>query len=112
MGVPDGNLKIATVTPLIISLCSLSQKIGPIALAVQAVGAVGASDLGVSTSYISSPSVVDLCVSEGIFCIRLCFKKLAQNQIPFNPFNARPPTHLARRRAKVVHLARSADAIV
>ena len=38
LGVPDGNLKIATVAPLIISLCSLSQKVGPIALAVQAVG--------------------------------------------------------------------------
>ena len=43
MGVPDGNLKIATVAPLIISQCTLSPKISPIAPAVQAVGG-GASD--------------------------------------------------------------------
>ena len=53
---PRYHLKITTVASLIISLCTFSQKIGPIALAVQAVRG-GASDLGVSTSYISSPSV-------------------------------------------------------
>ena len=47
-GVPDGNSKIATEALLKISL---------IAPAVQIEGGEGASDLGVSTSYISSPSV-------------------------------------------------------
>ena len=46
MGVPDGNSKIATVAPLIISQCTLSPKISPIAPAVQAVGGA-ASDFGI-----------------------------------------------------------------
>ena len=59
MGVPDGNSKIATVAPLIISQCTLSPKISPMAPAVQAVGG-GASDLGLHILY-----YVSVCTGRG-----------------------------------------------